>query len=555
MRSPPARLPAAGFSGRNLPFSAAAPEPQKPEQKPEQKKSEPQKPEQGKEKSEQQKPEPPKLEKKAEQPAADEPPQGEKDRPRRQGQWIRVPLPIDNSVVLHVKQAMARTLGAVHDERPVFVLEFIATEGTADGQGTQAGQGTQFEDAHKLARFLTSDELNGASTVAYVPKALKGHAVLVALACEQIIMSPTATMGDAGADEKVIDKTMLAAYEEIALSRRTVPTAVALGLLDKSREVFKVKTERDVQFVDRDPSQISEIKEKHRILTPEKIKRQGEAWQIKGVEGRDWGIVGFLAEDRRDVIRQVQLSPGVDEGDPAGGNPWRPIRVDLKGPIKAAQVAEIERIIEDQRGRGANFVCLWIDSPGGSPIESKRLADFLIELPREEICTVAYIPGEARADAALVALACDHIVMHPGATLGGPGLYQMRSDDITRYRRIVRDSLAPRKSRSWSLWVAMFDPKLDVYRCQRQGDVEYFSDEELTSRQPKLDQGEKGLLWDKGDRVTTPGACFRSAAKRPRNMAWPRAWSRISRSSSRTTAWKTIRRWSSPAGSITWPTS
>ena len=158
------------------------------------------------------------------------PRKSEKERPRRQGQWIRVPLPIDNSVVLRVKQSIERTLGAAHDERPVFVLEFVVPEGAAD-----AGQGTQFEDAHKLARFLTSDELNGASTVAYVPKALKGHAVLVAMACEQIIMSPTATMGDAGADEKVINNTMLAAYEEIARSRRTVPPEIALGMLDKAR--------------------------------------------------------------------------------------------------------------------------------------------------------------------------------------------------------------------------------------------------------------------------------------------------------------------------------
>ena len=51
-------------------------------------------------------------------------------------------------------------------------------------------------------------------------------------------------------------------------------------------------------------------------------------------------------------------------------------------------------------------------------------------------------------------------------------------------------------------------PGLDVFRCQRLGDVEYFSDEELTGRQPKLDLGEKGLPWVKGDRVTTPGRVF-----------------------------------------------
>ena len=397
-----------------------------------------------------------------------------------------------------MKQSIERTLGTVHDERPVFVLEFIVPEGAAD-----AGQGTQFEDAHKLARFLTSDELNGASTVAYVPKALRGHAVLVALACEKIIMGPTATMGNAGADEKVIDETMLAAYEEIARSRRTVPPEVALGMLDKAREVVKVKNRGRVQFVT--PSQVQKMKDQHRVLAQETIKPRGEPWQFTGIEARDWGIVKFLADDRHDVIRQMQLSPGVEEGDPSGGNPWRPIRVDLKGPIKAGQIDAVERLIDAECRKGVNFVCLWIDSPGGAPLESNRLANYLIELPREEIRTVAYIPNECRADAALVALACDQIVMHPRAILGGPGLYQLRAEEILPNRFTIRDSLAHRRARSWSLWAAMFDPHLDVYRCQRLGDVEYFSEEELRSRQPKLEQGEKGPLWEKGNRVTTPG--------------------------------------------------
>jgi membrane-bound ClpP family serine protease len=432
-----------------------------------------------------------------EKPAADRSAQEENERPRRQGQWIRVPLPIDNSAVLRIKQTIERTLAIAHDERPVFVLEFVVPEGTAD-----AGQGSQFEDVHKLARFLTSDALNGASTVAYVPKALKGHAVMAALACEQIIMSPAATMGDAGADEKVINNTMLAAYEEIARSRRTVPPEVALGMLDKSRQVLKVKTEVDVRFVV--PSQLPEITKQHRILSQETIKRPGEAWQFTGIEGRDWGIVKFLAEDRHDVIRQMQLSPGIDEGDPSGGNPWRPIRVELKGPIKAAQVTAIERLIEEQCRSGTNFVCIWIDSPGGAPLESKRLAVCLLNLPHDEVRTIAYIPNEARADAAMVAMACDQIVMQPRAILGGPGLYQMKPEEIVQYQLILRD-LARAKSRSWSLWAAMFNPHLDVYRCQRLGDVEYFSDEELQSRQPMILKGEKGPLWEKGERVTKPG--------------------------------------------------
>jgi len=424
--------------------------------------------------------------------------QAENVRPRR-GRWIRVRLPIENGEVLRIKQSIGRMLGAIHEERPVFVLEFVAPEGAAD-----AGQGTQFEDAHKLARFLTSDELNGANTVAYVPKALKGHAVLVAIACEKIIMSSAATIGDAGGDEKVINNTMLAAYEEIARSRRTVPPEIALGMLDKARQVLKVKTEVDVEFVA--PSQVPEVRKQHRILVQETIKRAGEAWQFSGAEARDWDIVKFLADDRRDVIRQMQLSPGIDQGDPSGGNPWHPIRIELKGPIKPGSFDHIERLIDEKRHEGVNFVCLWIDSPGGSPAESMALATYLSQLPQEEIRTVAYIPADAaaRADAAMVAMACDQIVMHPRAVLGGPGQYQMKPNEVPSCRQVICESIAPHKGRSWSLWVAMFDPNLEVYPCQRLGDVEYFCDEELASHQPLLAQGEKGPLWKKkGDRPVT----------------------------------------------------
>ena len=427
--------------------------------------------------------------------------QDESQHLRRQGEWIHVPLPIDNSVVLRVRQSIQRALGTARDERPVvFVLEFAAPEGSAD-----VGQGTQFDDAHKLASFLVSDQLNGAGTVAYVPKELKGHAVLVAMACEKIIMAPTAKMGDAGADEKTIGKTLLAAYDEIAAivaspCHPRSPWVCSTSLA----QVFKLKTElSDVRFAD--PGQLAEIARQHRILAKDTIKRPGEAMMMTGREGRDWGIVKFLADDRRDVIRELEFSSHIDEGDPSGGKPWQPIRIELRGPIRPGLVDSVERLMEAERRKGANFICVWIDSPGGDPLESKRLADYLIGLPSEEVRTVAFIPNEARADAALVAMACDQIVMQPRAVLGGPGQYQMKRDEINSNRLVIRDTLAPRKARSWSLWAAMFDPHLDVYRCRRLGAVEYFSEEELQGRQPKLEQGEPGPLWEKGDRVTTPG--------------------------------------------------
>ena len=54
-----------------------------------------------------------------------------------------------------------------------------------------------------------------------------------------------------------------------------------------------------------------------------------------------------------------------------------------------------------------------------------------------------------------MAMACDQIVMHPRAVLGGPGAYQMIGNEIRLASQTVREHMAPRKGRSWSLWNAM----------------------------------------------------------------------------------------------------
>ena len=412
----------------------------------------------------------------------------------RRGQWIRVDLPIDHAGVVRVKQTIQRGLGAARGERIVFVLEFDAAPTAGDAQGTSFG------DAYELAKFLAGDQLNAATTVAYIPRSLRGHAVLPALACDQIIMASAATMGDAGADEKTIDGTMLAAYQEIPRTRHTMPVAVALAMLDRSREVLRVTTELSTEYIA--PAQLDDLVRRHTIVSQERIKPADESWQFTGTEGRKWGLVSCLADDRRQVVRALELAPAILEGDPSAEGGWQAIRVDLKGNLTSDRVGQVQRTIEDRVQAGANFVCLWIDSPGGSPLDSAQLADTLTRLDRNRVRTVAYIPDRALADAAVVAMACDEIVMHPKALLGGPGAYQMSAEETAQYRQTIRDVLARQKMRPWSLWAAVVDPGVEVFRCTRLDEVEYFSDEELRGQQPKQGQAPR---WEKHEAVTRAG--------------------------------------------------
>ena len=80
--------------------------------------------------------------------------------------------------------------------------------------------------------------MSDVKTVAYIPNTIKGHGVLIALACDQIAISPDAELGNAAIDEdasRPINPNILIAYQDIANAKRTVPLAIALGMVDPPR--------------------------------------------------------------------------------------------------------------------------------------------------------------------------------------------------------------------------------------------------------------------------------------------------------------------------------
>ena len=257
--------------------------------------------------------------------------------------------------------------------------------------------------------------------------------MLPAIACEQIIMAKDATIGAAGIDEKNLPPPMRSAYADIASRSRNVPRVIALAMLDPAVEVLHVKTEVGGEYVT--PEELATLKKSRTTDEPVVVKRAGEQGEFSGGEARRWGFAGFLAADRRDVARALQLPSTAVEDDPSLDGGWKAVRVDLKGPLLADSVDKAQHMIEEQiRQEQVNFICLWIDSPGGSVADALRLANFSADLDPSKVRTVAYVPSEARSDAAIIALACDQLVVHPRTVLGGSGC----------------TSLAPTRSRTWS---------------------------------------------------------------------------------------------------------
>lgn len=397
---------------------------------------------------------------------------------RATGHLIRVPLPITGEVDTRVKGMINEVVARVQptERRPILILEF-----RGDDEGSPKA-GSQFERSLSLARYLAGESLNQVRTVAYLSGTIHGHTVLPVLACEEIIAHPGAELGQAGIDEEFVDDTVRRGYSEIAERRRTVPVPIVMGMLDGGPAVYKVKTLDGVRYVSED--KLEELQKTTAVESVNKVIPEGEMGSFSGGDLRMKLFASHLARDRVELATALGLPVGGIDEDPTLGQGRKALRVDLTGPIKSDKVTWAERSIRGKIERDdVNFVCLTVNSAGGSPHDSVRLALYLAGLDPSEVRTVAFVESQARADAALIALACDQLVVTKSSVLGGPGRGRIGARKLDDMQSPIRE-IAQAKHRGWSLLAAMVDSELSVqqYSHRGTGQVRCFCTEELAEQ-------------------------------------------------------------------------
>ncbi|MEM1304969.1 MAG: hypothetical protein AAGG46_08730, partial [Planctomycetota bacterium] len=226
-------------------------------------------------------------------------------------------------------------------QRPTLVIEFAASP-----RDDSAGRGSTFADAVKLARFLQGPEVAAVKTVAYLPRTVTGHAVLAALACDEIAIAPEAEFGDAAADEapeRPVGPGMVSIYEEVAANRGNVPTAVAASLVDAQTEVLRVETEDSIEFVPRDG--VDGLRATKTIVAQEVLTPAGATALFSGRQARELGFARFLAPNRAALARALQTTVDSLEEDQSLLADWRPVMIDLQGPVTPRVKQRISSLI------------------------------------------------------------------------------------------------------------------------------------------------------------------------------------------------------------------
>jgi membrane-bound ClpP family serine protease len=187
----------------------------------------------------------------------------------------------------------------------------------------------------------------------------------------------------------------------------------------------------------------------------------------------------------------------------------RPVMVRIEGPITRRKVRQLETIIgAELRSRNVNWIGISIDSPGGDLEVCLSLAETIAAFA-DDVQTVAYVPVEASGGAALVALACNQLVLQPEAHLGGRGTLPLDPKTIEDARVQIRESLSKNVAHSWSLLASLIDPDIELftYVNTKTGEVRYFSDEEAKAQPVAAD-------WRRDARIKAAGEPLQLSANR-----------------------------------------
>jgi len=130
---------------------------------------------------------------------------------------ITVNSPIGDDTLGQVRRTLLETEDlAVRENRHAYVILEIHP-------GT-----SPFHNCYALADFLTEKPFDNTTTVAWIPETVTGNNVLVALACQNIVMSPSASLGDMG-NGKAVPEDQQAIVKSIVNRRRNVRVTPALA--------------------------------------------------------------------------------------------------------------------------------------------------------------------------------------------------------------------------------------------------------------------------------------------------------------------------------------
>jgi len=422
-------------------------------------------------------------------------PQAEATVEPRNGVVIRVPLPITLAVGQQIRRSLQLVSadakeGNTIQTRPVVMLEFEVSK-------TETGISSDVGACFSIAKFLTSPAMARIQTIAYIPAdskstekikgQLNGHAVLVAIACSEIVMEHATAIGNAGSNEDTAPLYIIELYKDIASQRYALPVEVVLSMLEKDRGLFRVTTPDKIVFVGE--QQLQEIENPN--TRTETLAPANERALLTSEKLEEFRLIGHRVKSKSELARKLDLADDQLKIDASDGGVWEAITIKVPEVLDQRSARWIIRSMKPAIARhNANLLFLEMGDSVGDPEAGVDLARAIADFDSADVRTVAIIKKSARSGSAFAALACDQVLLQRSATLGGfepaaPGETRPNSVGSSYRSSFLEDAqrIATEKERDWSMFAAMIDAEIEIakYINQETGEIRLLCDEQWQS--------------------------------------------------------------------------
>ena len=273
--------------------------------------------------------------------------------------------PVDDLVFGRVKNAVLNLESQAQQQHRRAVLILEVTHGSSP-----------FYQVYGLAKFLTSAEIADVKTVAWVPETVTGNNVVVALACNEIVMHPDAELGDIGLG-KSLDRDEQQETLRLIEKRHNprLSTALVLGMCDPQRETLRAKVQLPGGKEGKETSEFRTVTKdelerlqtsKVSILDVTTIKEAGDLGTYSGNKARSLGVLtAQTIETRGELADLYNLPREALRDDPVSGEKPHVQLIKVEGVVDSVLEAFIERQIDRAITAGVNTLIFEIDSPPG----------------------------------------------------------------------------------------------------------------------------------------------------------------------------------------------
>lgn len=203
--------------------------------------------------------------------------------------------------------------------------------------------------------------------------------------------------------------------------------------------------------------------------------------QIKSITKSEYKVPG------RTPHAPSQPAPAKAKGEPEEEKSKRTVCfLQVTGPLEAdLTVTGVKRAIQQAKRRKADLLVVELDTPGGRMDLMEQICTYL---EKSEMETVAYVVmGKSRgafSAGAIIALACDRIVMAPGTSFGAATPYvrdllgspKVTEKMVSAFSAVAR-SIASRHKHPPLIASALVDADVEIREVKHEGQVLYVEPE------------------------------------------------------------------------------